>query len=338
MKIVYNTSEEYVPYTSVSIVSFLKNNSDLDELEYYVIDTGMTEISKENINRIFEKYSKKCEILNSGEICDRLMNKYDLKLVEHNGSHNIWLKAFPDVLFPNYNGLILYLDSDTVINGSVKELLHLDWEDRPIAGVNGPKINIKEGFINNKSPMYNEEKKIIFDRGNAYLNSGFIIYNMKNFYMQNIPKKAKQVIESLNTYIFKDQTVINALYHRENVVKLDLKYNSYFHTFPKFSKRTSIAIQMEDTNVKEAINNPIVIHYVGQHSRPWFYNSTSNAVELYDKYVKLLPFEIPKKSSFFKSQFYIQQNGIQKIKFLILVKLYNTKFFAYVFDKRMKYR
>lgn len=338
MKIVYNTSEEYAPFTSVSMVSFLENNSGLDELEYYLIDTGMTKISKENINKIFEIYSKKCEILNSDEICDRLKKKYDLNLVEHNGSHNIWLKAFPDVLFPNYNGLILYLDSDTVINGSIKELLYLDWKDEPIAGVNGPKINIKEGFINNKSPVFNEEKKIIFDRGNAYLNSGFIIYNMKNYNMQNIPQKTKQVVESLNTFIYKDQTVINALYHRKDVLELDLKYNSYFHTFPKFSKRTSIASRMEDTYIDEAINNPIVIHYVGQHCRPWFYNSTSNAVELYDKYVKLLPFEMPKKSSFFKSQWYIQQNIINKIKFLILVKLYNTKLFAIIFDKRLKYK
>lgn len=96
-------------------------------------------------------------------------------------------------------------------------------------------------------------------------------------------------------------------------------------------------IESENSNIDEAINNPVMIHFVGPIGRPWFKETKNYFVKKYDYYESLLPFKKRDKESFFNSDFYRKSSFFNKIKLKIIVLLYNTRIFGKYHTIKNKY-
>ena len=115
LNVAYACDNGYIPQTGISIISLFENNTDFDEIQIYLISKDISESNKEIIYNICAKYGRSLKIIEFEEIA------YDLNISQI-GRHieTIYAKIF----FSRISGVdkMLYIDSDTIINGSLKKL------------------------------------------------------------------------------------------------------------------------------------------------------------------------------------------------------------------------
>lgn len=61
MNIAFSSDNNYAPYLSISILSILKKNKDI-EIHFYILDFGIKENNKKIIEDIIKIYNKKNKI------------------------------------------------------------------------------------------------------------------------------------------------------------------------------------------------------------------------------------------------------------------------------------
>ena len=52
MNIIYSSSDAYSELAGVSITSLFENNKNIDDIEVYIIDNGISEKNKEHFHKI----------------------------------------------------------------------------------------------------------------------------------------------------------------------------------------------------------------------------------------------------------------------------------------------
>lgn len=326
MKVVYSSSNEYVKYTGISLLSMLDNNRNNEDLEYYIISDNIDESNKKKLHCIGEKFSKKINFINADILYKKIGRIISNKLELHNGAYNTWLRLFPNIIFPNCNDTILYIDSDTIIDGKLDSLFKIDWGEKALAAVNIPSVDLGE-FL--KVPS---EKKIIQDRGGNYFNAGIILYEMSNFNKKKYFEKIKDCLLNKNYFFLKDQSVLNEVFSCDDIVELDYIYNYSLHIKPKYSK-----VLENSTEIKDLKAKPVIIHYPGQLSRPWYSESISNLKERYIYYMKKSPWKNEKLQSYLKSEIYQGYGIIRKIIIYLMLSLFNTRIYGYLYNKKRKW-
>lgn len=230
--------DNYLEYSIVLMTSILANKAHDEWVTFHFLDGGFSAASRERI------YSM--------QNCGIEFHKVDSKMFE--GYHKsdyypvsmLWTMILPDLI--NVDKL-LYLDSDVVVNSSLKELWNTDIEDNYIAAVedaNGKKYAKRYGL---KS-------------GSKFFNTGMMLLNCKKWREDNIPSRAVKIsMEHTGTSFGYDQTVLNQLFD-EKVKYLDLKWNLQYCPLNVW------ATYDDRAEYKRAIENPFIIHYVGDY-KPW---------------------------------------------------------------------
>jgi lipopolysaccharide biosynthesis glycosyltransferase len=137
VNIAYSCDQAYIHHTGISIISLLEYNKDLENIVIYFIEKEVGEISIRQLTDIVKSYGRTIKIFSFSAICSRL----NISVV---GRHieTVYAKLFFSEL-PGI-GKILYLDSDTIINGSLAELWNMDLDDNLIAGVETITVNSKK--------------------------------------------------------------------------------------------------------------------------------------------------------------------------------------------------
>ena len=117
-------------------------------------------------------------------------------------------------MLPKNFDKILYLDCDTIINGSVKELYDTDISEYALGAC------IDEGF-------YNEEhyKHLCYSKKYPYINSEVILFNLKYWRENKVVNKCLEYIANNTDRVkFHDQDTLNAILHKE-IKHIPIKYN-----------------------------------------------------------------------------------------------------------------
>ena len=58
MNVVYSSSDSYAPIAGVSICSLLKNNTDADEINIYMIDNNISAENKQRFENLANEYKR----------------------------------------------------------------------------------------------------------------------------------------------------------------------------------------------------------------------------------------------------------------------------------------
>ena len=315
MKVVYMSSNMYAMYTGVSIVSMLKHNSTDPKIEYVLLDDGLTDENREILLSIFQSYGVFCEVKDTKSCYQRAVSRVTKDLRVYNGARTGWLRLFPDELFPGYTGIVMYVDSDTVIGGSLCELHDLEWGNRILCACTILKPSI-DGIIQSST----EEERIVKDRRGVYFNSGIVLYNMQNFLKQNGSEKINASIRRLSVFRYIEQTVLNDAFSVDEVLPLPAKFNYTYHLRPKYEKK-------QPNDEKQEVKEPVIIHFPGYNCRPWYRESTSNLAYKYREYQKLSPWK-GVQESYYDSEHYKQLPLDERIKERIRIPFYNTPLYG----------
>jgi lipopolysaccharide biosynthesis glycosyltransferase len=263
--IVFATDEGYLQHLAVALQSLLVNNEDLD-FNIYIINGGINEQKFSKLTSITAKY--RCQLINI-EINDALFEG----LVRN---HHFTKANYYRLLIPNFvdQDKVLYLDSDIVVNGSVKELYSCDFKDDYLGAV--------------LNPGFDRHKKLGMDVNSQYFNSGVMLINNIKWKEDKITEKVIEFVTDNSDVIeFVDQCGLNAVIDGKWTA-MDLKFNQQAVIFlPDFVlKYNCFGIQ----ELVEAKRNPVIVHYTGS-SKPWQFPNKHPLKHLYWQYLSMTPFK-----------------------------------------------
>lgn len=208
LAVLFQFSEMYVPYAGIAISTLLKNNQDIDELHVFLATRNLSEENRGKLEKLENEYHRKFVYLNADKIYDKI-NEYGCK--DWNGSQATWMKLFVMSEIPSSIDRLLYLDSDTLITGSLKELGEMDLEEHPIAAV-----------IDSISPKSSERLKL---EGRPYHNGGLLLFNLQYWREHDTESKMLQHLkENIQNYPVNDQDLINDFF-RDGILTLNPKFN-----------------------------------------------------------------------------------------------------------------
>lgn len=271
LNVAYSSDDNYIRHLLVSMISLLENNREFDAINIYILSNGIKNDNKNLLQDWANKYQANIEFLEFASIEEK---------IQTDGTFPI--SAFGRLFLDDFikKDKVLYLDCDSVINGSYVELMKIDISQWLACAVQD---NVSSYF---KTTIGMKSKDV-------YFNSGVVLFNLKKWREENMQKKAIEMIEKFHGSVpHHDQGVLNAICY-ERILRLHPKYNyqcPMFEYKPKELQKMNPNYYSEQ-ELREAKENPIFIHYTeGFSNRPWRDTCTHPNRDLYLKYQAMTPF------------------------------------------------
>lgn len=267
--IIYTSSDSYAMLTAHSIYSLLSSNFLADKYKIILFSNKIKSNNKIEITRILKEKKTDFEIFELGQSLETIANKY--KLPPIGGDYSTYLRLFINTLYPNLNK-VLFIDSDTFIRGSIKELLEFDLKENVSAGA----VDIGVYRANG-----NYEDKDILNQTKNYFNAGVLLVNFKVWREMNLDEKVLELFRKYPSKFWRnqEQSILNYLLHNFHV-PFHLKFNFYstvhLFNYEILSIKFNIKEFIKENEYNDAISNPIIIHFVAPYYfRPWYRNNVS---------------------------------------------------------------
>lgn len=253
MNIMYSCNNDYVMQTIVSMVSLFENNQNTS-IVIYLIEDQIDYKNIQFITKTVEQYGNKIVVLP----IEKLIPK-NLIGTNHRHPHTIYAKLF----LQNIEGVsrLLYLDSDTIIYSSLKELYNIELEEEEIvAGVSMPySFHLKEKIGIKEYP---------------YICDGIVMIDVekwkKNRYQEKCIEYIKQhegsppmLSEGTLNYVCQGHVKIVA-------PKFNLMPHMLFFKAHEIEKVFSTDNYYTTEEIEYAKKNPVIIHFLKElYERPW---------------------------------------------------------------------
>lgn len=283
MNVIFASDNNYVPLLTISIVSFLVNNEkEFSEINIFILDDGISEYNKNKISKILDEYSCNISFIKTKKIEEL---NFKVSSLERNNISSLttYSRLFISSLLPKNIDRILYLDCDSLIVDSFKQLWEEDISNYYCAGV----LDCCSTEIQKMLGIFEEDN---------YINAGVLYINLKKWREDNVEEKFIEFIaNNQNRYYQHDQGIINNVF--KNKIKIiSPKYNlqQYFQYMPYNISKKFSCIETKHYSKKimdESRENPVFLHFCAANVfRPW-HNPNHPYAELYQYYAKLANFE-----------------------------------------------
>lgn len=261
MNIVYSSSDSYAELCGISIVSLFENNKDVDVIDVYIIDNGISQENKNKLEATVKKYSRYINFVNKVNLEEKAHTKV------YTGRWNIgtFFRLYLGTILPNSIDRVIYIDCDMIIRHSLEEVYNIDMGDCIVAGVDDC-----------RSELYRVELGI--DPKSIYINNGFMVIDLKKWREEDLEDKFTDFISKRNgncTYM--DQAPLNAILGKENkIYELEPIYNAqriYFDfSYKKLMRLRKSTHKMSIEQYNMAITDSVIVHFTPVFitgTRPW---------------------------------------------------------------------
>jgi lipopolysaccharide biosynthesis glycosyltransferase len=193
-----------------------------------------------------------------------------------------YARLFLTTILPEDIDRVLYMDCDTIVNGSLEELFTLSLHDKLAGGVL------------DTLPDNNAKTSIGLSPTDPYFNSGILLIELKKWKEENIQEEFINYLLACNGKVHHhDQGIINHVLRDKMFVlppKYNLTSNFFSHSFHYLSRRNNPFYAQNE--IAEALRFPVIIHYTeGFLLRPWVTGSEHPLRSIYLRYKKLTAWE-----------------------------------------------
>ena len=275
--VVLASDDGYAHILSVCLVSILKNNcKDFEKINIFILDDGIKSKNRKLLNDLASEYCANLEFIKLDKN-DIFKNIHGL---DRNGkiTHTTYARLFIPSLLPNNIDKVLYLDVDSLILDSFKELWKLDLEDNLCAAV----IDVSSDKLITKT-------SIGLTENDYYYNAGVLLIDLKGWRKEKIEEKFLNFLEN-RIFYFHDQDIINGVL-KNRIKTIHPKYNfmSNFHelSYEKITQWEGLINYYTKEEIEEARKNPVFIHFSGTSvTRPW-HNPDFIYRNIYEEYASL---------------------------------------------------
>ncbi len=278
LHVLYHSSNMYAIPTGVSIYSLLKNNTDIDEIHLHVINDDIAEENVLKIERIATQFGRRIEWIDGKALADDMARCH---LPKFRDTYTSYMKIFaPNIILIAYPSAknLLYIDSDTVVVGSLRDIPDMDLCENVLAGV----YEIQTS---------NERKRLGISTN--YVNGGIMLFNLHNWHKNGCEETIKKTIGDINfakKIIYAEQDIFNILYS-PLIQRLPIRYNVisrqvFLRPASKYIRRFHNPDgYYSDEEVEAAIENPTILHYIDFWTgRPWDEPNVNPFSEVYYQY------------------------------------------------------
>ena len=262
MNIVYSTSDLYSELAATSIASVFENCKDVDEINVFVIDIGISNEHKQYLLDLSEKYNRNLEFLEDLNVEEITHTKINV------GRWHIstFSRLFLLHVLPADLKKIIYIDCDMIIRHSLKTVWEMDMENTWCMSADDC-----------RGKMY--RKDIGISTESIYTNNGFIVIDLDAWRKNDVES---MFIDFINKYhgdiTYMDQGVLNGVFQPLNKVKLlPISYNAQTACYDLGYKGLQACRKPVWAYTKEefeqGIKDPVIVHFTTcfmSGTRPWF--------------------------------------------------------------------
>lgn len=256
--IAFTVNDSYAQHCCVAMVSALENNKS-EQLDIYIFTDYFSEENRQLFEQTVKRYGDK-QRLTFVTVEDSALKKLRLNIgyITH---HTYYRLLLPELL-PELDR-VLYLDSDLVVDGPLRQL----WET-PLDGYYG--AGVKDTWIDRKNYKF----QVGMHREDLYINAGVILMNLYLMRKDGIADLLmKTAVEKGQLFEYQDQDVINTTL-KGRIRPLPGIYN-YAATDDKLG----------------TVKAPVIIHYNGD-VKPWALKRRCHNTKTsrYFTYLRLTPY------------------------------------------------
>lgn len=277
LNVFYQFNERYLPYAGVSITSLLENNRDAESITLYLLLENVSDAGIEKLTALAERYGRKAVIVETAALLQKVER---LGIPQYRGSSAANLRLFfPDTL--PAEGRLLYLDSDTVIMGSLQPLFEADLGNSWIGMVRDSMTGDYPAALG-------------FGPEEPYCNSGMVLFDLAAWHANECGKKMVDHVKNVRAgYPNPDQDLLNVVY-KGHIKPLPPEYN-FQPAHRAYSDKTYFAGRgsrsyYTPAELENARRNPVVLHtyrFLGEF--PWHKGNLHPDTPAFDRYLALSP-------------------------------------------------
>lgn len=264
MNAVWSTSDLYSQIAAASIASVLENCKDIDDINIYIIDMGISETHKKWIDELVKSYNKSLYWLDKLNIEQFVGVHIDV------GRWHIstYSRLFLTRIMPKNVDKVIYIDCDMIIRKSLKDLWEMDMEDYYVMAADDC-----------RGTMYRDNIGVA--RDSIYTNNGLMVINLKSWRDNKIDQAFVEFIRKYKGDItYMDQGVLNGVLQPLHKVKLlPISYNAQTVCYDlgydgiEACRKPVWAYSREE--FEKSISDPYIVHFTTcfmSGTRPWFKN------------------------------------------------------------------
>ena len=276
----YAADNNYAPFLGVSLYSLYENNKDMDQITTYVI---LDEVSDENKNRLLkmsDKYERELRIIDADNV-KSLIEK--LGVPKYRGSYATNYRMFFHLIIDDDVERLLYIDSDSIVCGSLEALTDMDMGET-CAGVVldalGNKYKLLLGFL----PQ------------DTYFNAGVTLINVPNWKKNRCDEILIDHIKNTRAkYCNPDQDLLNLVLRGKTMV-LPPEYNFMpvhrAYSDKAYSRCYGFDNYYSKAQIEYAREHPVILHtyrFMGEF--PWHMGSVHPDNDAFDYYMERSPWK-----------------------------------------------
>lgn len=276
LNVLYQFDNKYAPYAGVSVTSLLENNKEFDQICIYILGNGVSEENKALFIKTAQNYQG-CEIkVVETETLIEQMKLWDMP--SYRGSYAANLRLFFDYLIKDNIDRLVYLDSDTVITGSLLDLVETDIGDK-VLGMVIDSIGRKH------------KKRIGLRNAEYYYNSGMILYDVKKWREQACSERIVEHVKNVRShYGAPDQDLLNIVL-KGMIFPLPTSYNYHpvyslltDEQYLRIFKEEGFYSKQEMQKAREDVRIYHTYRFLGEF--PWHKGNCHPNNDLFDRYLE----------------------------------------------------
>lgn len=285
MYVIYHSSDSFAEVTGVSMLSLFENNKHINNIHVLYIERNLSEENRSKLISIAEKYNRTIEFMEMPDWSKKL--DINLKSCKAGWVGFGYNRLFLTEYIPDNIDRILYLDSDTIIEGPLDDLWNIDFKDAYLAAVDDCLSRFYRPLVG-------------ISKNGVYCNSGVLLVNLKKWREDNIQKRFIDMIYQNNGYfVFNEQSILNTVFDSKILV-LPQQYNVnsliYLFTYKELMNlRRPYHFSYTPAEFEKAKVNPVITHYTGNffvRYRPWERGSDHPHKDSYLKYREISPWRM----------------------------------------------
>lgn len=270
MDILYTANDAFAAKVAAGICSIFENNKSVGEITVYILTDHMNQENRSRFQKMEKTYERNIQIIEYGNMKDHIPFDFDTL-----GWNQIVLsRLLWDRFLPEHIDRILYLDGDTIVNGSLLPLWNKDLGECILGAGIEPTVDYgrRVGLGLEHSP---------------YINAGVLLIDREKWKSRHAEQRILDFYRKNGGRLFaNDQDAINGALCGE-IYFLEPKYNFYnifwFYPYRYLKKLMKGAEYFSESVYKESMGHPVIFHFLGEE-RPWRKGNHHKYREVYEKY------------------------------------------------------
>lgn len=286
--ICYTADEGYAMQVAVSMVSMLENNI-REEFDFYILADNYSADTRSRFRMIEDTYGCGIHIIN---IEEKLKALLDTKLAEEPGIIRngmvsfMFARLFVGSAIPESVNKLIYIDSDTIFLGRVRDLYEMELHEACIYAA-----------VRDLWPeAYNDI--IGLDQNDLYFQSGIMLINLRKWRSEECEDIIWNHINNMERYYaLHDQDILNVCF-QGRIQTLPVTFGMVY-LLREYDAEQILRFSGKDeehyytkSEIDRAKKRTYVVHYAGDYfGRPWIYPRACRSSKLWYSYFKKTPWD-----------------------------------------------